>query len=89
MSISQVRGLEVRLIRPEEYQTAGDLVVESYIAAGILSDDRGYDLILRDIAGHVSALRVRACPGTGLVSRSRHCPTRVEQEHHRGVTGSP
>jgi len=48
-------ALEVRLITADEYVAAGNLVVDAYITGGILSDDRGYDRILRDIEGRTRA----------------------------------
>lgn len=43
--------ISVRLVEPNDYEAAGELVVQAYITGGILSDDRGYDVILRDVRG--------------------------------------
>lgn len=51
MNHDSQHGLTVRPVEPTDYRAAGDLVVEAYVTGGILSDDRGYDEVLRDVAG--------------------------------------
>ena len=66
--------ITVRLVEPDEYQAAGELVVEAYITGGILSDDRGYDAILRDVRGRsqdatvLVAIAGNQVVGTGTIA---------------------
>ena len=74
MNSSPSPRIVVREVEPEEYEAAGELVVQSYISAGILSDDRGYDRILRDVSGRVNSASVLVAVdgvdvvGTGTVA---------------------
>jgi GNAT superfamily N-acetyltransferase len=67
MNSDPMFDLLVRPAEPADYEAAGDLVVESYIAAGILSDDRGYDLVLRDVAGRAASATVLVAVHDGEV----------------------
>jgi len=48
---SALSPLEIRPVRPEEYETAGALVEAAYSAGGILDNDRGYGAHVRNVAG--------------------------------------
>jgi len=43
-----VTDLEIRPARPDEYDAAGQLTVDAYRAAGVLTDDDGYVPVLLD-----------------------------------------
>jgi RimJ/RimL family protein N-acetyltransferase len=43
--------LEIRRVRPEEYDETGVLVEAAYAAGGVLDNDRGYGAHVRNVAG--------------------------------------
>ena len=53
--------LEIRPVRPEEYEEAGALVEAAYLAGGLLDNDRGY-------GAHVRAVAERAADHPVLVA---------------------
>ncbi len=78
----------VRPARADEYAAAGDLVVTAYREGGLLVGDRGYDVVLRDVAGRVDdslvlvAVREGVLVGTVTIARagSRHAEVAVVGE---------
>jgi RimJ/RimL family protein N-acetyltransferase len=59
--------LEVRPVRPEEYETAGALVEAAYTAGGLLDNDRGYGAHVRDVAGRVGEVPVLVAVREGRI----------------------
>ena len=49
--VSPSAPLEIRPVRPDEYDEAGVLVEAAYTAGGVLDNDRGYGAHVRNVAG--------------------------------------
>ena len=49
--LSPPSPLEIRPVRPEEYDETGKLVEAAYTAGGVLNNDRGYGAHVRNVAG--------------------------------------
>lgn len=49
--LSPLPPLEIRPVRPDEYDVAGALVEAAYTAGGVLDNDRGYGAHVRNVAG--------------------------------------
>ena len=64
---SAIPPLEVRPVRPDEYETAGALVEAAYSAGGLLDNDRGYGAHVRDVAGRVGAVPVLVAVRDGRI----------------------
>jgi ribosomal protein S18 acetylase RimI-like enzyme len=50
--------LEIRPVRPDEYDVAGALVEDAYTVGGLLDNDRGYGAHVRDVAGRAEKVPV-------------------------------
>lgn len=46
--------LEIRPVRPEEYDATGAMVEAAYLAGGLLDNDRDYGAHVRDVAGRAA-----------------------------------
>jgi ribosomal protein S18 acetylase RimI-like enzyme len=62
-----VGDLEIRLVRPDEYEQVGALVEAAYTAGGLLDNDRGYGAHVRDVAGRAGDHPVLVAVRDGVI----------------------
>ncbi len=64
---SRGTALEIRPVRPQEYESAGALVEAAYTQGGLLDNDRGYGVQVRDVAARAPDVPVLVAVRAGRI----------------------